>query len=185
MQIGLTAFVVALAASKSEEKSHGIDDATVRASPSRQDVAGSPHRTVRNLNSFCTRSVVPLGMQRQWLYESQRRVSICLFPTWSPAKRESPRRSDYANPACLGSESSITASIVLDQAYGSMIAHQSLNFQRHGKGSWTVSWIKSAITPALKEKRLVHLTVGRPGGCLASTSVVRVMMDMECPLLKG
>src|SRR5258708_3458474 len=53
MQIGLTAFVVALAASKSEEKSHGIDDATVRASPSRQDVAGSPHRTVPNLNSFC------------------------------------------------------------------------------------------------------------------------------------
>jgi hypothetical protein len=80
MQIGLTAFVVALAASKSEEKSHGIDDVTVRASPSRQDVAGSQHRTVRNLNSFCTRAVVPLGMQRQPLYESQRRVSICIFP---------------------------------------------------------------------------------------------------------
>jgi hypothetical protein len=35
MQIGLTAFMVALAASWSEEKSRGTDDATVRASPSR------------------------------------------------------------------------------------------------------------------------------------------------------
>jgi hypothetical protein len=46
-------------------------------------------------------------------------------------------------------------------------ANRSLNFQRHGKDSWTVSWIKSAITPALnlKEKRFVHRNVGRPRGC--------------------
>jgi hypothetical protein len=35
MQIGLTAFMVALAASWSEEKGYGTDDATVRASPGR------------------------------------------------------------------------------------------------------------------------------------------------------
>ncbi len=35
MQIGLTAFMVALAASRSEEKGHGTDGATVCASPSR------------------------------------------------------------------------------------------------------------------------------------------------------
>ena len=89
MQIGLTAFVVALAASKSEEKSHGIDDATVRASPSRQDVAGSRHGTVRILYSFWTRAVVRLGMQRQWSHE-RRRVSICLFPAWRSGEAREP-----------------------------------------------------------------------------------------------
>jgi hypothetical protein len=32
--------------------------------------------------------------------------------------------------------------------------------QRHGK----VSWIKSAITPALKGKRFIYLTIDRLGG---------------------
>jgi hypothetical protein len=35
MQIGPTAFMVALAASWSEENGHDIEDATMRASPSR------------------------------------------------------------------------------------------------------------------------------------------------------
>src|SRR5258706_8512606 len=38
-------------------------------------------------------------------------------------------------------------------------------FSTAWQDSWTDSWIKSAITPTLKEKRLVYLTVGRPGGC--------------------
>ena len=99
MQIGLTAFVVALAASRSDEKSNGIDDATVHAGPSRQDVAGSRHRTVRNLNSFCTRGSATGHATPIIIREPTESFDI-LFPAWRSGEAQEPMLQCYANPAC-------------------------------------------------------------------------------------
>ena len=165
MQIGLTVFMAALAASWSEEKSRGTDDATVRASPSR--------------------------VGRRWLTTSNSRQSKLVLDVCGSATghatpmvtRELTERFDMSLP-CLEvrrsarARATVTMRILLVSAislaslpreFWTKRTAQNItdndSTQRHGKGSWTVSWIKSAITPALKEKRLVHLTGGRPGGC--------------------
>jgi hypothetical protein len=121
MQIGLTAFVVALAASWSEEKSRGTDDATVPASPrkvGRRWLTISNSRQSKLVLNACgsaTGHATPMVIREPT--ESFDMSSLL----GGPAKRESPRCSYYANPACLGSESSITASIVLNHAYGSKL----------------------------------------------------------------
>src|SRR5260221_7428419 len=100
MQIGLTVLMAALAASWSEEKSRGTDDATVRASPSRVGrrwLTTSNSRQSKLVLDACgsaTGHATPMITR-----EANREFRYVSSLLGGPAKRESPRYSDYANPA--------------------------------------------------------------------------------------
>jgi hypothetical protein len=89
MQIGLTAFVVALAASWSEEKSRGTDDATVRASPrkvGRRWLTISNSRQSKLVLNACGSATGHATND----HTRAMRVSICLFPAWRSGEAREP-----------------------------------------------------------------------------------------------
>ena len=88
MQIGLTAFMVALVASWSERKATALTTQQCALVPvDRTSLAHDMEQSA--FYTFWTRAVVRLGMQRQWSHE-RRRVSICLFPAWRSGEAREP-----------------------------------------------------------------------------------------------
>ena len=101
MQIGLTAFMVALVASWSERKATALTTQQCALVPvDRTSLAHDMERSAFYTRSGRVRSCDWACNANGHTREGEFRYVSSLLG--GPAKRESPRYSDYANPACLG-----------------------------------------------------------------------------------